>query len=180
MCHSLVPQQPYSTMTLHELNILPKEELKEALTKCCGSIAWVNKMLTIFPLDDLVELEEDAEEKWYECTEDDWKEAFTHHPKIGDIESLKKKFATTANWAAGEQSGASKASQQTLEALAKGNDDYEKKFGYIFIVCATGKSAEEILALLQSRLPNNPSDELKIAADEQMKITKLRLEKLLS
>jgi 2-oxo-4-hydroxy-4-carboxy-5-ureidoimidazoline decarboxylase len=167
-------------MTLHALNILPKEELKEALFKCCGSTIWVSKMLTIFPTDDLVELEEDAEEKWYECTEADWKEAFTHHPKIGDIESLKKKFAATANWAAGEQNGAALASQQILEALAKGNDEYEKKFGYIFIVCATGKSAEEMLALLQARLSNNQKDEIKIAADEQNKITKLRLEKLLA
>jgi 2-oxo-4-hydroxy-4-carboxy-5-ureidoimidazoline decarboxylase len=166
-------------MTLHELNILPKEELKEALTQCCGSTTWVNKMLNIFPLDDLVELEEDAEEKWYECTEADWKEAFTHHPKIGDLESLKKKFTSTEKWAEGEQSGTSLASQQVLEALAKGNEEYEKKFGYIFIVCATGKSAEEMLALLQTRLSNDPKEEIKNAADEQNKITKLRLEKLL-
>lgn len=167
-------------MTLHELNILSKDELKEALFKCCGSTAWVNKMLATFPADELVDLEENAEELWWQCSEDDWREAFTHHPKIGDIESLKKKFALTANWAAGEQSGTSSASQQTLEALAKGNDDYEKKFGYIFIVCATGKSADEMLSLLQSRLPNEPKKEIEIAADEQLKITKLRLEKLLS
>jgi len=167
-------------MTLHELNILPKEELREALFKCCGSTAWVNKMLETFPADELVDLEENAEEIWWKCSEDDWKEAFTHHPKIGDIESLKKKFASTANWAAGEQSGAAVASQQTLEALAKGNDEYEKKFGYIFIVCATGKSADEMLSLLQSRLPNEPKDEIQNAADEQLKITQLRLEKLLS
>lgn len=167
-------------MTLHELNILPKEELKEALFKCCGSTAWVTKMLETFPADELVDLEENAEEIWWQCSESDWKEAFTHHPKIGDMESLKKKFASTANWAAGEQSGATTASQQTLEALAKGNDDYEKKFGYIFIVCATGKSADEMLSLLQSRLPNEPKDEIKNASDEQLKITQLRLEKLLS
>jgi 2-oxo-4-hydroxy-4-carboxy-5-ureidoimidazoline decarboxylase len=166
-------------MTIHELNILPEEELKQALTNCCGSSSWVNKMLTVFPIDDLVELLEDAEEKWYECTEADWLEAFTHHPKIGDIESLQKKFASTATWAAGEQSGANAASQQVLLNLAKGNDDYEQKFGFIFIVCATGKSAEQMLQLLQQRLPNNKEDELKIAMDEQNKITKLRLEKLL-
>jgi 2-oxo-4-hydroxy-4-carboxy-5-ureidoimidazoline decarboxylase len=123
---------------------------------------------------------EDAEEQWYECTEADWLEAFTHHPKIGDIDSLKKKFASTATWAAGEQSGAAAASQKVLEDLAKGNDDYEKKFGFIFIVCATGKTAEEMLQLLQDRLPNKKEDELKIAMDEQNKITKLRLEKLIA
>jgi len=167
-------------MTLHELNLLPKEQLKEELFKCCGSTTWVNKMLPYFPADDMVEILEDAEEQWWQCTEEDWLEAFTHHPKIGDVESLKKKFASTANWASGEQSGAATASQQTLEALAKGNDDYENRFGYIFIVCATGKSADEMLQLLQQRLPNNPIDEIKIAADEQNKITQLRLEKLLA
>jgi 2-oxo-4-hydroxy-4-carboxy-5-ureidoimidazoline decarboxylase len=167
-------------MTLHELNTLPQQELKQTLFKCCGSTTWVNKMLPFFPADDLVEILEDTEEQWWQCNEEDWKEAFTHHPKIGDIESLKKRFASTAQWAAGEQSGTAAASQQTLELLAKGNDDYEKKFGYIFIVCATGKSAAEMLLLLQKRLPNDPKDEIQIAADEQNKITKLRIEKLLA
>jgi len=165
-------------MTLHQLNILPKDQLKSALFNCCGSITWVNKMLPFFPADDMVELLNDAEDTWYECTEADWLEAFTHHPKIGDAASLTKKFASTAQWASGEQSAVSAASQQTIEALAKGNTDYEQKFGFIFIVCATGKSAEEMLALLQERLPNNKTAELKIAMDEQNKITQLRLQKL--
>jgi 2-oxo-4-hydroxy-4-carboxy-5-ureidoimidazoline decarboxylase len=166
-------------MTLHELNTLSQPQLKEELMKCCGSSAWVKMMMTYFPADDLVELLEDAENMWYQCNEEDWKEAFAHHPKIGDVESLTKKFASTAQWASGEQSGVKTASQQTIEALAEGNREYEKKFGYIFIVCATGKSAEEMLEILQSRLPNSPEDEIQIAADEQNKITKLRLEKLL-
>ena len=166
-------------MTLHELNILPKEQLKEELLKCCGSSAWVNKMLPFFPADDMVELLEDAEEQWFLCSEQDWKEAFSHHPKIGDVESLKTKFNSTATWASGEQSGVAAASQQTLEALAKANKLYEEKFGYIFIVCATGKSADEMLTMLQTRLQNSPEVEIEIAADEQNKITKLRIEKLL-
>lgn len=166
-------------MTLHDLNTLPKQQLKEELTKCCGSSAWVSKMLPFFPADDLVELLEDAEEQWWKCSEADWKEAFSHHPKIGDIESLQKKFASTAGWASGEQSGVNTASQQTLEELAEGNKQYEEKFGYIFIVCATGKSADEMLAMLEIRLQNSPEVEIEIAADEQNKITKLRLEKLL-
>lgn len=166
-------------MTLHQLNILPKDQLREELFKCCGSTTWINKMLPFFPADDMVEILEDAEEQWWQCSKEDWLEAFTHHPKIGDVESLKKKFASTATWASGEQSGAASASQQTLEALAKGNAAYESKFGYIFIVCATGKSAEEMLQLLLGRLPNSPAEEIEIAADEQNKITKLRIEKLL-
>jgi 2-oxo-4-hydroxy-4-carboxy-5-ureidoimidazoline decarboxylase len=166
-------------MTLHELNTLPKEQLKEELHKCCGSQAWVDKMLPFFHADDLVELLEDAEEQWFLCTEADWKEAFAHHPKIGDVESLEKKFAATAEWASGEQSSVHTASRQTIEALAEGNRQYQAKFGYIFIVCATGKSAEEMLAMLQERLGNDPKEEIELAADEQNKITKLRLEKLL-
>jgi len=166
-------------MTLHELNTLSQPQLKEMLTKCCGSSAWVKMMMAYFPADDLVELLEDAEEKWYECNKNDWKEAFAHHPQIGDIESLTKKFASTSEWASGEQSGVNKASAETIKALAAANRLYEEKFGYIFIICATGKSAEQMLADLQKRLQNNPEVEIEIAAEEQNKITKIRLEKLL-
>jgi len=166
-------------MTLHDLNTLPKERLREELERCCGSKAWIDKMLPFFPADDMVELLEDAEEQWYKCSESDWKEAFAHHPKIGDIDSLKKKFASTADWASGEQGGMSKASDEIIKSIAEGNKEYEKKFGYIFITCASGKSAEEMLSELNVRLNNNPEVEIEVAADEQNKITKLRLEKLL-
>jgi 2-oxo-4-hydroxy-4-carboxy-5-ureidoimidazoline decarboxylase len=170
-------------MTLHELNTLTQPQLKQELLKCCGSSTWVKMMMTYFPADTMEELLEEADEIWYECSEDDWKEAFAHHPKIGDVESLTKKFASTAHpiaigWASGEQSGVNVASKETIEALAEGNKKYEEKFGYIFIVCATGKSAAEMLAILQSRLSNEPEDEIKMAAEEQNKITKLRLQKL--
>ncbi len=166
-------------MTLHEFNILPKEKLVEELTKCCGSSAWVKRMLPFVPAEDLVELLEDAEEQWWKCSADDWKEAFTHHPRIGDIDSLKKKFASTATWATQEQGAVNNASEDTIRALAEGNRLYEVKFGYIFIVCATGRSAEEMLGILQTRLAHSPEEEIEIAADEQNKITKLRIEKLL-
>lgn len=135
--------------------------------------------MTFFPADDMVELLEDAEEVWYQCSEEDWKEAFSYHPKIGDVESLTKKFASTAEWAAGEQSGVNAASKETIEALAAGNKEYEAKFGHIFIICATGKTAGEMLADLQTRLQNSRGVEMEIAAEEQNKITKLRIEKLL-
>ena len=166
-------------MTLHELNILSKDKLKEELFKCCGSLTWVNRMLPFFPAEDLVELLEDAEEQWYNCNDEDWREAFAHHPKIGDMESLKKKFSTTA-WESNEQGAIRTASEQTLRALTDGNKKYEDKFGYIFIVCATGRSAEEMLSILEVRLNNKPEDEIKIAMEEQNMITKIRLEKLLS
>ena len=158
---------------------MPHESLIAELSKCCGARAWVQRMLPFIPADDLVELLEDAESQWWLCNEEDWKEAFTHHPKIGDLDSLKKKFANTAVWASGEQSGVNTAKDEILNALAEGNRLYEEKFGYIFIVCASGKSAEEMLGMLNERLKNNPEDEIRIAADEQNKITLLRLEKLL-
>jgi len=166
-------------MKLHDFNTLPTDQLIAELSNCCGSSAWVEKMLAFIPAEDLVELLEDAEEQWWKCSPDDWKEAFSKHPKIGDTESLKKKFAATAAWAAGEQSGVNEASDEIIKALADANHQYEEKFGYIFIVCATGKSAEEMLGILHARLLHDPETEIEIAADEQNKITKLRLEKLL-
>ncbi len=165
-------------MTIANFDHLPVDQKREQLQKCCGSKIWIDKMLLAPPAEDLVDLLETAEEKWYECSEKDWLEAFEHHPKIGDINSLKKKYSSTVAWASNEQAGVSMASDEILEALSKGNDDYEKKFGYMFIVCATGKSADEMLKILQSRLPNNPEVEITMAAEEQNKITKLRLEKL--
>jgi 2-oxo-4-hydroxy-4-carboxy-5-ureidoimidazoline decarboxylase len=172
-------------MTLHELNTLEPAQLKAELFKCCGSREWVKNMMPYFPADDLVELLEDAEEQWWLCNEKDWKEAFSHHPKIGDMASLKKKFASTADstaddWASGEQSGMNTANEETFKAFSEANKLYEEKFGYIFIICATGKSAEEMLTILQTRLQNSPEVEIQIAADEQNQITKLRLEKLLN
>lgn len=166
-------------MTLHDFNMLGKEDLRKELFRCCGSDSWVEKMMKYFPMEDLVELLEDAEETWFECTEKDWKKAFAQHPRIGDKDSLRKKFANTAEWAAGEQAGVANAKEETIEALAAANKLYEEKFGYIFIVNATGRSAEEILGMLHARLINSPDEEIKIAVDEQNKITKIRLEKLL-
>ena len=168
-------------MNLTELNNLSKPALAEALQKCCGSTAWVENMLAAFPVSDAETLMDEANTAWNKLSEADWREAFTHHPKIGgDVEALRAKFASTSTWAEGEQASVKQASQDTLEALATGNEDYERKFGYIFIVCATGKTADEMLALLQARLTNDPADEILIAAGEQNKITRLRLEKLLA
>ena len=165
-------------MTIAEFDHLGITEKKALLHSCCGSNTWINNMLTALPAEDLVDLLEIAEEQWYLCHEPDWQEAFSQHPKIGDIETLKEKFAATAQWAEGEQSSVKEASEQTLQQLANGNQAYEQRFGYIFIVCATGKSADEMLQLLQQRLYNNPEVEIQIAMEEQLKITKLRLEKL--
>ena len=167
-------------MTLGEVNSLSPEIATEAFTKCCGSSTWVQKMVAARPFADAEGFFAKAHACWAECSEVDGLEAFTHHPKIGGTAELEKKFASTSTWAAGEQASVREASLAVLQALADGNVAYEEKFGYIFIVCATGKSATEMLALLQERLPNSTADEIKIAMAEQMKITIIRLEKLLN
>ena len=104
-------------------------------------------------------------------------EAFAHHPRIGDLESIRKKYAATAAFASGEQAGVVGATEAVALGLSKGNQEYENKFGDIFLVCATGKSAAEMLGLLKERLKNDPVTELKIAVGEQEKITRIRLER---
>lgn len=131
------------------------------------------------PYESLAEVLETSDTIWEECDVDDYEEAFTHHPRIGDVESLAKKYENTKAWAAGEQKGLENADKSVIEKLAEGNTAYEEKFGYIFIVCATGKSAAEMSTMLETRLKNDPKDEIMIAAAEQNKITRLRLKKLL-
>jgi 2-oxo-4-hydroxy-4-carboxy-5-ureidoimidazoline decarboxylase len=164
-------------MTVDEFNRLTENEKRKLLQQCCGAKAWVDKMLEAELPEDKELLLKQAEDKWYTCTEEDWKEAFLHHPKIGDKEALRKKFSSDV-FAGGEQSSVNRASEPTLDALTEGNENYQHKFGFIFIVCATGKSADEMLAILQSRLSNEPQKEIRIAIEEQNKITKLRLQKL--
>lgn len=165
-------------MTIESLNSLSHVSAGTELSRCCGSSGWVEGMLHRRPFKHWKEVLAAADEVWGRLTAGDWKEAFTHHPKIGDVESLRAKFATTSQWAEGEQAGVKSANEAILAKLADGNRLYEQKFGYIFIVCATGKSAGEMLQILERRLGNEPADEIHIAAAEQAKITRLRLEKL--
>jgi 2-oxo-4-hydroxy-4-carboxy-5-ureidoimidazoline decarboxylase len=165
---------------LERLNFLPPELVKLDLERCCGASRWVARMLANRPFHSMEDLITTAEREWNAMQEPDWLEAFSHHPKIGDVDSLRKKFASTANWAANEQGSVQQADEETLQQLAAGNTAYESKFGFIFIICATGKSAKEMLNALQQRLSNERRVELKIAAAEQAKITALRLKKLSS
>lgn len=167
-------------MTLDELNLLGGQQAFEAFMQCCTATGWVNKMVAARPFADKAVLMAKADAIWDELTESDFFEAFDGHPKIGDLSSLRAKYANTKALASGEQGAVNDADEATLKALAQGNDDYLEKFGFIFIVCATGKSAEQMLALLRQRLPNERRIELGIAAEEQRKIFHIRLEKLLS
>lgn len=167
-------------MSIEELNNLSTDKIREEFFKCCGSTSWAKQLADKKPFNSKTELLHASDHVWSNCTSQDGLEAFTHHPKIGDLKNLEKKFASTKEWAGGEQSGVNTATHDTLVALAEGNDAYEKKFEYIFIVCATGKTAEEMLALLKARITNDAATELSIAMNEQNKITHIRLHKLLS
>ncbi len=167
-------------MTLSELNKLSADQLKGELIKCCGSTSWVGKMTALHPFVSEDQLFNMAERIWHECGKEDWKEAFSHHPKLGDLESLKEKYANTKDWATDEQAAAKESSPEVLEELAYNNKVYEEKFGFIYILFATGKTAKVILSILRIRLNNDLETELIMSMVEQNKITKLRLEKLLS
>ncbi len=167
-------------MTLAEFNALSIEPAREELLRCCGCARWADAMLGARPFKDKAALFAAADAAWARMGEADWLEAFAHHPRIGGKDALRAKFAATRDWTRGEQAGAAAASEAVLDALAAGNADYENKFGRVFLVCATGKSAAEMLDLLKSRLPNDAETEMCLAAGEQTKITKIRLEKLLS
>ena len=167
-------------MNLEELNSATIDVAFSEFRRCCNSTVWASRMASKRPFASVKEALQTGDGTWNSLTEQDWLEAFSGHPKIGDSPELKKTFSSTSEWAKGEQSGAASATDDVLQKLSEGNRRYEKKFGFIFIVCATGKSAAGMLEVLEQRLGNERGEELRIAAGEQAKITQLRLEKLLA
>lgn len=160
------------------LNELSEADALAELERCCGSKTWAHQMCARRPFADPPAVHAAADEIWARASEADVLEALSHHPKIGDVGNLREKFASTEKWAQNEQAGVRQASEDVLHALHAGNVEYEARFGFIFVVFATGKSADQMLAILQGRLPNTREQELKNAAAEQRKITHNRLEKL--
>jgi 2-oxo-4-hydroxy-4-carboxy-5-ureidoimidazoline decarboxylase len=167
-------------MTLNELNQLTLAELEVKLGQCCASTNWYKGLAAKFPFETTEALKEASNSIWNACSELDYLEAFHGHPKIGDVDSLAKKFQATKQWAGNEQELVEQASMNVIQALSNGNAAYEARFGFIFIVFATGKTAQQMLDLLLERLPNDRVNELEIAAAEQHKITTLRIQKLLA
>ena len=162
------------------LNSLPAEEAVEVLLQCCGSKGWATQMAENRPYPGIEALLTRASEIWWSLQPGDWLEAFRSHPKIGEKKATEKVSAKSHQWSGQEQSGMSVAAQETANALAALNHVYEQKFGYIFIICATGKTPEEMLSALRDRLQNDVEAELPVAAVEQSRITGLRLKKLLT
>jgi 2-oxo-4-hydroxy-4-carboxy-5-ureidoimidazoline decarboxylase len=165
-------------MNLAAINAWNPAEAREAFRRCCGSTRWSCEMERSRPFDSEVAVLDAAGTIWWALEPADWLEAFGAHPKIGARDAPGPEQSATAAWSKAEQSGIERAAAGVLERLAEVNRRYEARFGYIFIVCASGKSAEEMLAMLETRLVNQPDDELRCAAAEQAKITGIRLEKI--
>lgn len=161
------------------LNELPVEEAESVFRDCCGSSEWARRMSAARPFAMLENLFRSADDIWFSLSSVDHLEAFASHPKIGSNHAAPMQQAKSAEWSSGEQSGMNAASNSVKDALVEANHLYLEKFGFIFIVCATGKAADEMLAICKARLGNSAATELQIAAEEQRKITEIRLKKLL-
>jgi len=165
-------------MTLAEFNAIPLTQNESLLMDCCGSARWATGVASRRPYASLEALHKAADAIWWKLDRADWLEAFSHHPQIGDKPASGSD--ASRQWAAGEQAGARSAREEVKAQLARANRAYFEKFGYIYIVCATGKTAEGMLAILNQRLQNDLASELSIAAEQQRLITRIRLEKLLA
>jgi OHCU decarboxylase len=169
-------------MRLEELNTLDPAAAERELLRCCGSTRWARTMASARPFGTADDMLAAADRSWLALGPDDWLQAFRAHPRIGESSGSKRsgRSGGSGAWSDQEQAGVRTARDAVRERLAQGNRDYEARFGYIFIVCATGRSAEEMLAMLDERLTHRPDDELRVAAEEQRKITRLRLAKLVT
>lgn len=163
---------------LQQLNDSSREEAVSELLKCCGSESWANRVTDERPFHDLDSLLRTSDRIWLALDASDWLEAFGHHPRIGERKAARDVSDQSQRWSEEEQSGAGTSSEVAMRELIAANSEYESRFGFIFIVCATGKSTKEMLALLKERLKNETDKELRVAAEEQRRITNLRLKKL--
>ena len=150
----------------------------EAMLACCGARRWASAMVAFRPIGSVAELSEAADNVWATMTEADWMEAFTCHPRIGERKAVQA-TAKSATWSRQEQSSVVTAEVTILPELAEGNAQYEERFGFTYIVCATGKTADEMLTILKRRLANDRAAELREAAEQQRQITRIRLGKWL-
>jgi allantoicase len=168
-----------SAAAVERLSSMSEADAREQLRRCCGSRRWVEAMLAARPFESASDLLVHAERVWRTLRIEDYLEAFAQHPEIGaDLDELRRRYADTAALAETEQAGAVGADEATLTALRAQNQAYRARFGYVFIVCASGKSAREMLSVLEARLHNSPELEMGVAAAEQAKITRLRLERI--
>ena len=164
--------------TLAAWNHADEDVAIEAMRSCCGSRQWAAAMVALRPIATVQELSAAADRVWGTMQEQDWLEAFACHPRIGERKPADTKGRSSA-WSKQEQSQTSMAGERVLAELADANRAYEERFGFTYIVCATGKSAEEMLAILKRRLASDREAELREAAEQQRQIMQIRLGKWL-
>ena len=160
-------------------NVRPEPQAAQEILPCCGSQRWAHALSRLRPYDDMATLFEQSDEVWWQLDPSDWDEAFASHPRIGEKRAPPTATEKSAAWSTEEQSGVQRGGEEARERLKCGNEQYERRFGRVYIVCATGKSAEEMLAILERRLENDDAAELFEAAEQQRQITQLRLRKWL-
>lgn len=165
--------------TLEAWNMAGEAEARNAMLACCGSRRWADAMTALRPIANISALSEEADRVWGTMQEADWLEAFACHPRIGERKVSAHAGAQSAAWSKAEQERASAASENVLAEIASGNQQYEERFGFTYIVCATGKSADEMLAILKRRLGSTREAELREAAEQQRQIMQIRLGKWL-
>jgi 2-oxo-4-hydroxy-4-carboxy-5-ureidoimidazoline decarboxylase len=160
-------------------NELATAEAAREILPCCGSQRWAHALARLRPLTDAEALLAQSDEIWWQLDPADWSEAFSSHPRIGEKKAPESATAKSADWSSQEQGGVACSGESVQEQLKRANDDYEQRFGRIYIVCASGKSVEEMLAILYRRLENDEASELREVAEQQRQITQLRLRKWL-
>jgi 2-oxo-4-hydroxy-4-carboxy-5-ureidoimidazoline decarboxylase len=160
-------------------NVLPQEAAVKQILPCCGSQAWACEMAAQRPFQDEGALIAASDAVWRDLDESEWMEAFNSHPRIGESRALNPSALRSSAWAMQEQKEVADAGEAVKITLAEGNREYESKFGRIFIVCAMGKSAAELLETLRRRLQNDAGAELREAAEQQRQIIQIRLRKWL-
>lgn len=171
--------QQAGNATLERWNLLPADEAESEILPCCGSRAWARGMARQRPYKDDRSVLAASDETWRSLGEADWMEAFASHPRIGESRAPQSATARSAAWSSQEQSHAAAAEDAVRTALAEANREYERRFGRIFIICATGKQGSEILQILRQRLQNDAQTEIREAAEQQRQISQIRLGKWL-
>lgn len=151
------------------------DEARALLRVCCGSTRWVERMLAGRPFGSSERALRLARDAWFSLEPSDWREAFAHHPRIGDLDALRERFPASGSISEKEQAGVAHATEETLTALLEGNRAYEARFGYLFVVFASGRTAAELLDILRARLRNDPAEEILVAAEQHAKICERRL-----
>ncbi len=165
--------------TLAAWNAADATEAVNAMLACCGAKLWADAMVALRPIVSVAALSEAADRVWGTMQEADWLEAFACHPRIGQRKVAAHAGAQSAAWSRAEQAQTSMATESVLDEIAEGNQKYEELFGFTYIVCATGKSADEMLAILKRRLGSTREAELREAAEQQRQIMQIRLGKWL-